>query len=79
MIFTDGVFGETSSRSTNIELSGAPLELEIETVIIIIIIINCNLRTKRISGNNTRKAFNRFSTKDNRSRNIAHNKESATI
>jgi hypothetical protein len=35
---------------------------------------NCNKRTKKISGNNTRKAFNRFSTK-----NITHYKESATI
>jgi hypothetical protein len=30
-------------------------------------------------GNNIRKVFNRFSTKDSHTRNIAHNKESATI
>jgi hypothetical protein len=34
---------------------------------------------KKISGNNTRKAFNRFSTKDSCTRNITHYKESATI
>jgi hypothetical protein len=34
---------------------------------------------KKISGNNTRKAFNRFSTKNSSTRNIAHYKESATI
>jgi hypothetical protein len=33
----------------------------------------------KISGNNIRKAFNRFSTKDSHSRNIKHYKESATI
>jgi hypothetical protein len=31
------------------------------------------------SGNNTRKAFNRFSTKKRYTRNITHYKESATI
>jgi hypothetical protein len=34
---------------------------------------------KKISGNNTRKAFSRFSTKNSRARNITHYKESATI
>jgi hypothetical protein len=34
---------------------------------------------KEISGNNTRKAFNRFSTKNSCARNITHYKESATI
>jgi hypothetical protein len=34
---------------------------------------------KKISGNNTRKAFNRFSTKNSCTRNITHYKESATI
>jgi hypothetical protein len=34
---------------------------------------------KKISGNNTRKAFNRFSTKNRCTRNITHYKESATI
>jgi hypothetical protein len=33
----------------------------------------------KISGINTRKTFNRFSTKNICTRNIAHNKESATI
>jgi hypothetical protein len=33
----------------------------------------------RISGNNTRKAFNGFSTKDSHTRNIKHNKERAAI
>jgi hypothetical protein len=37
-------------------------------------------RLKKISGNNTRKAFNRFSTKENRyTRDMAHEKEGATI
>jgi hypothetical protein len=36
-------------------------------------------RGLKISGNNTRKAFNRLSTKDSCTRNIAHYKESATI
>jgi hypothetical protein len=31
------------------------------------------------SVNNTRKAFNRFSTRDSRTRNITHDKESATV
>jgi hypothetical protein len=34
---------------------------------------------KEIYGNNTRKAFNRFSSKDRCTRNIIHYKESATI
>jgi hypothetical protein len=34
---------------------------------------------KVISGNNTRKASNRFSTNNSCTRNIAHSKESATI
>jgi hypothetical protein len=34
---------------------------------------------KKKSGNNTRKAFNRFSTKNNCTMNITHYKESATI
>jgi hypothetical protein len=33
----------------------------------------------KISGNNTRKAFNRFSTKNSCTRTITHRKESATI
>jgi hypothetical protein len=33
----------------------------------------------KISGNNTRKAFNSFSTENSCTRDIAHNKESATI
>jgi hypothetical protein len=33
----------------------------------------------KISGNNTRKAFNRCSTKNSCTRNITHYKESATI
>jgi hypothetical protein len=40
---------------------------------------NCNSRTQKISGYNTRKAFNRFSTKNSCTRNITHYKESATI
>jgi hypothetical protein len=37
-------------------------------------------RTKKISGNYTRKTFNRFSTKKNScTRNITHYKESAAI
>jgi hypothetical protein len=40
---------------------------------------NCNYRTEKVSGNNTRKAFNRFSTKNSCTRNITHYKESATI
>jgi hypothetical protein len=40
---------------------------------------NCNYRTKNISGKNTRKAFNRFSTKNSCTRNITRYKESATI
>jgi hypothetical protein len=40
---------------------------------------NCNQRTKKLSGNNTRKAFNRFSTKNSCTRNITHYNESATI
>jgi hypothetical protein len=35
--------------------------------------------TNKISGNNTRKTFNRFSTKNSCTRNITHYKESATI
>jgi hypothetical protein len=34
---------------------------------------------KTISGNNTRKAFNRFCTKNSCTRNITHYKKSATI
>jgi hypothetical protein len=34
---------------------------------------------QKISGNNTRKAFNRFSTKNSCTSNITHYKESATI
>jgi hypothetical protein len=34
---------------------------------------------KKKSGNNTRKAFNRFSTKNSCTRNITHYKGSATI
>jgi hypothetical protein len=34
---------------------------------------------KKISGNNTRKAFNGFSTKNSCTRNITHYKESSTI
>jgi hypothetical protein len=34
---------------------------------------------KKISGTNTRKAFNRFSTKNSSTRNITRYKESATI
>jgi hypothetical protein len=34
---------------------------------------------KKISGNNTRKAFNRLSTKNSCTRNIAHYKESVII
>jgi hypothetical protein len=34
---------------------------------------------KKKSGNNTRKAFNRFSTKNSCTRNMTHYKESATI
>jgi hypothetical protein len=34
---------------------------------------------KKKSGNNTRKALNRFSTKNSCTRNITHYKESATI
>jgi hypothetical protein len=34
---------------------------------------------RKLSGNNTRKALNRFSTKDSCTRNITHYKESATI
>jgi hypothetical protein len=34
---------------------------------------------KKLSGNNTRKAFSRFSTKNSCTRNITHYKESATI
>jgi hypothetical protein len=37
------------------------------------------LRTKKISVNNNRKAFNRFSTKNSYTRNITHYKETATI
>jgi len=33
----------------------------------------------KISVNNTRKAFNRFSTKNSCARDITHNKESATV
>jgi hypothetical protein len=33
----------------------------------------------KIYGNDTRKAFNRFSTKNSSTRNITHYKESATI
>jgi hypothetical protein len=35
--------------------------------------------TKKISGNDTRKAFDIFSTKNSCTRNITHCKESATI
>jgi hypothetical protein len=34
---------------------------------------------KRISGNKTRKEFNRFSTESNCTRDIAHDKESASM
>jgi hypothetical protein len=34
---------------------------------------------KKLSGNNTKKAFNRFSTENSCTRNITHCKESATI
>jgi hypothetical protein len=36
-------------------------------------------KDQKINGNDTRKAFSRFSTKYNRTRNIVHYKESATI
>jgi hypothetical protein len=36
-------------------------------------------RGLKIYGNNTRKAFNRFCTKNSCTRNIIHHKESATI
>jgi hypothetical protein len=36
-------------------------------------------RTKKISGNYTRKVFNRFYTKNSCARNITHYKESVTI
>jgi hypothetical protein len=35
--------------------------------------------TRTASGNTTRKAFNRFSTKNICTRDITHNKESATV
>jgi 3-deoxy-D-manno-octulosonic acid (KDO) 8-phosphate synthase len=38
-----------------------------------------NQRTKKKSGNNTRREFNRFSTNNSCTRNITHYKESATV
>jgi hypothetical protein len=47
--------------------------------VILVIIGATGIVTKEISGSNTRKAFNRFSTKNSSNRNITHYKESATI
>jgi hypothetical protein len=48
-------------------------------IITIIIVTTTTSRGLKISGNNARKALNRFSTKNSCTRNITHYKESATI
>jgi hypothetical protein len=40
---------------------------------------NCKQKLTKISGNNTRATFNRYSTKKHHKKNVTHHKESATI
>jgi hypothetical protein len=55
--------------------------LDIKRFFILVIIGAMGIETMglNISGNITKKEFNRFSTKNSRTRDIAHNKEGAAI